>query len=97
VTEINVRRVEELEDDGVVLWRASLSEHDVSEVIDVHVDDAVDSADDYDVEQIVMNRVEEELAELPDDPERLGELRARSPIEITTQDLEGWEGVGRGR
>ena len=91
-----MRRVEELEDEGVVLWRASLSEHDLTEVVDVHVDAAVDSADDYDVEMIVTHRVEHELSEIEDTPDRLAEIQDRAPLEVTVDELDRWSGIGRG-
>jgi hypothetical protein len=97
VSDITVRRVEELEGDEIVLWHASVSEHDISEVIEVHVDAAVDSAEDYDVEEVVRFRVEHELDEIEDTPERLGELRERGPLEVTVDELDRWSGTGRGR
>ena len=91
-----MRRVEELEDEGVVLWHASISEHDLTEVVDVHVDPAVESAEDYDVEMIVTHRVEHELDEIEDTPDRLAEVRDRAPLEVSIDELDRWSGVGRG-
>ncbi len=89
-----MRRVEELEDDGVVLWHATVSEYDLTEVVEVHVDPAVDETDDYDVEQIVAHRVEHELDEIEESPDRLGELQDRAPLEVSVDELDRWAGTG---
>ena len=93
MADVHVRRVRDLDEEDGGLWHATVSEADASEVVDVHVDGSVESAGDFDLEQVVKHRIEHELDELPDGPERLAQLQERAPIHIGLDELERWRGL----
>jgi hypothetical protein len=93
MADVNVRRVEELDEEGAVLWHASVIDGDASEVVEVHVDPALDSDDEIEIERVVADRVQRERDELPPGRDGLRELRERGPIRIGSDELERWRGM----